>query len=170
MKDLSGWMIMNDQLFNSTFEMKIRFLLLLNVSKRPETLDWLICMDFISCYAEEFQLPYISLHGTNQYMYGEMPRRRIIAQEAVKAMVKEALAQVTVERGYYYKISSSGKRYVKKLSSSYSYEYTEIAKEALQRFKGAEDIELMKIIQDKALTGVKEGDAYVLHKENKHIN
>lgn len=52
---------MENKLFNSVFEMQLRLLLLLNAGKRNwYSLGRLVSLDFIVCYAEEFQLPFKS--------------------------------------------------------------------------------------------------------------
>ena len=60
------------QLFNSPFEMGLRIILLLSASSRqPCTVDRIVGLDFITCYAADFDLPYPNLHGMNNYKYCE---------------------------------------------------------------------------------------------------
>lgn len=149
---------MTNRLFNSVFEMELRILLTLLANKKSEpSIDRMISMDFITCYAEKFQLPFDSLHGNNRLMYGEMANRRVLAQEAIKSLVTQGFVNVTVNKGYYYCISSTGEKYIKSLTSEYSQQYLEIAKEVSRVFKKYSDLELEVIIHDNALNSERRG-------------
>jgi hypothetical protein len=137
--------------------MELRLLLLLCSEKKERSLDWLINMDFIICYAENFQLPYNSLHGNNQHMYGELSSRRMLAQEAVKNLVIKGLIDVIPGCGYAYKINVNGKKYAGLLKSEYATQYKDIAKDAIKMFRGRSDLEIGYVIQDSALKALKEG-------------
>ncbi len=148
---------MNNQLFNSTFEMELRLLLLLSSNRKPTSIDWLINMDFIICYADKFQLPYVSLHGNNPRMYGELSNRRMLAQDAIKELVVKGLADAEIDNGYSYKITPEGRKYIKLLKSEYATQYKEIAKDAIKLFKECSDSDLGHVIQDNAIQTLKEG-------------
>lgn len=149
---------MTEQLFNSTFELELRVLLLLqSVKKQALTIERIILLDFIVCYAGDFQMPYINLHGDNQYMYGELASRRIRIQEAIKRLVIHGLVIVAVDRGYYFTISDAGKQFARKLKSEYACQYREIAGSTIKLFGKRSDAELEQIIQDNALKTVRGG-------------
>ena len=60
------------ELFNSSYEMELRLTVLLASNKgQMFSLDRMVSLDFISCYARKFGLPYMNLHGENHYMYSE---------------------------------------------------------------------------------------------------
>lgn len=147
---------MKEQLFNSTFELELRVLLLLqSVKKQSMSVERIIFMDFIVCYAGDFQMPFINLHGDNQYMYGELASRRKRIQEAMKRLVIHGLVDVSVDRGYYFTIADAGKQFVRKLKSEYACRYREIAASAVKLFGKNTDAELEQIIQDNALKTVR---------------
>lgn len=83
---------MKNKLFNSPFEMSLRMMLLLAAAPKEKfTIDRIIGLDFISCYAADFGMPYANLHGDNGYRYGEIVGRRLLVQEAVKELVTQGL-------------------------------------------------------------------------------
>jgi len=68
---------MNQTVFNSTFETELRILLLLaSAKKKAFALERIVSLDFITCYAGNFQLPYLNIQGDNQFMYSELGVRR----------------------------------------------------------------------------------------------
>ena len=147
---------MKELLFNSTFELELRVLLLLqSVKKQSMSVERIVFMDFIVCYAGDFQMPFINLHGDNQYMYGELASRRKRIQEAMKRLVIHGQVDVSVDRGYYFTIADAGKQFVRKLKSEYACQYREIAASAVKLFGKNTDAELEQIIQDNALKTVR---------------
>ena len=68
---------MTESVFNSTFEMELRILLLMSAAKKKAfSLDRIVSLDFIVCYAGSFQLPYLNPQGDNQYMFAVSGFRR----------------------------------------------------------------------------------------------
>lgn len=143
---------MKDKLFNSPFEMGLRIIILLAESPREKfSVDRIIGLDFISCYAADFGMPYANLHGDNGYRYGEIAGRRILVQEAVKKLVTQGLIDVTVDRGYMFSISKSGKKYAGSLNTDYAKEYRTVAKAAAVKYKDNTDARILATIQSKAV-------------------
>lgn len=150
--------MMSNRLFNSIFETELRLLLLMSVEKRkPVSLERLICLDFISCYAENYQLPFINLHGKNDLMYGEIASRKMISQDAIKDLVVKGLVDASVDNGYIYKINKVGRKYINSMQSEYSKQYREIAEAALNLFKKYTDEELDKMIQKDGIDAIRKG-------------
>ena len=55
---------MTESVFNSTFELELRILLLMSAAKkRAFSVERIISLDFIVCYAGIFQLPYLNPQG-----------------------------------------------------------------------------------------------------------
>jgi len=149
---------MGSNLFNSTFEVELRILSLLNSGRKMAmSLDRIVSLDFIVCYAGCFQLPYMNLHGDNEYMYGELSNRKYLANDAIKDLVVQGLVDVTIDNGYIFSISATGRKYIKKLRSEYASDYKEIAEIAIKEFKKYSDSALAIMIQDNALKSVKGG-------------
>ena len=159
---------MKNKLFNSVFEMQLRLLLLLNAGKRNwYSLGRLVSLDFIICYAEEFQLPFKSPNGDNDYMYGELSNRNELAEAAIKELVLDGLADVKIEAGYQFKISDAGKKYAKTFKSEYAMQYRNIAIAAIKEFRGSTDYDLEKSINENAVNSLKGGLLDVSYKEYK---
>lgn len=149
---------MKNRLFNSVFETQLRFLLLLNACKRNwYTLGRLVSLDFIICYAEEFQLPFKSPNGDNDYMYGELSNRNELATAAIKELVLDGLVDVKIEDGYKFKISAEGKKYAKIFKSEYAIQYDAIAIDAIKEFRDFTDYDLEKSINENAVNSLKGG-------------
>ncbi len=143
---------MTDTVFNSTFELELRILLLLLAAKKKAfSIERIVSMDFIVCYAGSFQFPYLNPQGENQMMFSELASRRERTQEAVKSLVVQGLLDVELENGYIFSISDAGSKYIKKLKSEYAVQYKTIAAEAIKRFKDYSDLQLERMINDSAV-------------------
>lgn len=147
---------MKNKLFNSPFEMSLRMILLLAAAPKEKfTIDRIIGLDFISCYAADFGMPYANLHGDNGYRYGEIVGRRLLVQEAVKELVMQGLVEVTVDRGYSFSISGSGEKYAKSLETDYANEYRTIAKVSVAKYKDNTDTGILATIQNLAIRALR---------------
>lgn len=149
---------MTESVFNSTFEMELRILLLVSAAKKKAfSIDRIVSLDFIVCYAGYFQLPYLNPQGDNQYMFSELASRRERIQEAVKSLVVQDLLDVGLENGYVFSITDIGSKYIKKLQSEYAVQYKAIATDAIKRFKDYSDLQLERMINDSAVKSVRGG-------------
>lgn len=147
---------MTESVFNSTFEMELRILLLVSAAKKKAfSIDRIISLDFIVCYAGHFQLPYLNPQGDNKYMFSELASRRERIQEAVKSLVVQGLLDVGLENGYVFSITDIGSKYIKKLQSEYAVQYKTIATDAIRRFKDYSDLQLERMINDSAVKSVR---------------
>lgn len=143
---------MINRLFNSVFEMELRILLLLSTGrKRYYSIERIVALDFIICYAECFQFPYENLHGDNNYMYGELSNRRWLVTEAIKELVIKGLAEIVTDNGYQFCVSAIGKRYAKSFESTYAIEYQKIAEDVIKAFSKETDKNLDASIQENAM-------------------
>lgn len=150
---------MEIKLFNSTFEVELRILCLLGSCENLSmSMDRIVSIDFITCYAKTFRLPYDNLHGINDFMYGELSNRRALAEEAIKSLVIQGLVEVEMDQGFWYGISDTGKDYANKLESLYARSYKLISNAAMKKYKTYSDETLSLMIQNMALTSLKEAD------------
>lgn len=149
---------MTESVFNSTFEMELRILLLMSAAKKKAfSIDRIVSLDFIVCYAGYFQLPYLNPQGDNQYMFSELASRHKRIQEAVKVLVVQGLLDVGLENGYVFSITDTGSKYIKKLQSEYAVQYKTIATDVIKRFKDYSDLQLERMINDSAVKSVRGG-------------
>lgn len=150
------------KLFNTPFEMELRLSLLLSVdSSKPYTAERMVALDFISCYAADFGLPFANLHGDNDFKYGEMSSRRVLVHEAVKDMVTKGLVTVEVNRGYLFTISEKGQEYAGRMQSAYAKTYCEIAEATVTKYGNDTDEKILGIIQERSVHALR-GKNYVL--------
>ena len=148
--------MMRNKLFNSAFEMSLRITLLLAAAPKEKfSVDRIIGLDFISCYAADFNMPYANLHGDNGYRYGEIVGRRLLVQEAVKSLVTQGLIDVMVDRGYLFSISKAGQKYAGSLETDYAQEYGTIAKAAVSKYKDNSDAGILATIQNSAVRALR---------------
>lgn len=148
--------MMKNKLFNSPFEMSLRITLLLAAAPKEKfSVDRIIGLDFISCYAADFNMPYANLHGDNGYRYGEIVGRRLLVQEAVKSLVTQGLIDVMVDRGYLFSISKAGQKYAGSLETDYAQEYGTIAKAAVSKYKDNSDAGILATIQNLAVRALR---------------
>ena len=149
---------MTESVFNSTFEMELRVLLLMSAAKKKAySIERIVSLDFIVCYAGYFQLPYLNPQGDNQYMFSELASRRERLQEAVKGLVVQGFLNVEMDNGYAFSITDAGSKYIRKLKSEYALQYKAIAADAIKRFKDYSDLQLDHMINDSAVKSVRGG-------------
>lgn len=149
---------MTESVFNSTFEMELRVLLLMSAAKKKAySIERIVSLDFIVCYAGYFQLPYLNPQGDNKYMFSELASRRERLQEAVKGLVVQGLLNVEMDNGYAFSITDAGSKYIRKLKSEYALQYKAIAADAIKRFKDYSDLQLDHMINDSAVKSVRGG-------------
>ena len=149
---------MTESIFNSTFELELRILLLMSAAKKKAfSVERIVSLDFIVCYAGYFQLPYLNPQGDNEYMFSELAGRRERIQEAVKSLVIQGLLEVGLDNGYVFSITETGSKYIRKLKSEYAVQYKTIAVDAIKRFKDYSDLQMDRMINDSAVKSVRGG-------------
>ena len=149
---------MTESIFNSTFELELRILLLMSAAKKKAfSVERIVSLDFIVCYAGYFQLPYLNPQGDNEYMFSELAGRRERIQEAVESLVIQGLLEVGLDNGYVFSITETGSKYIRKLKSEYAVQYKTIAADAIKRFKDYSDLQLDRMINDSAVKSVRGG-------------
>ena len=140
------------KLFNSTFEVSLRALLLLSqTSDANMTIDRLVSYDFISLYGRHFDLAETNLHGDNEYGFSELSARRAVMQAALKELVLDGLARATRrEDGFCYEITDTGVAFCKKQTTDYANTYRQLAMATHQKYKEMTEVEVMAVINQKA--------------------
>lgn len=142
---------MVNKLFNSSFEMELRVATLLSSDcSKVYSIERILILDFMACYAKEFGFADGNLHGDNSFMYGELSSRRELVQEAIKYLVCRGAVDVKIDRGYYYKITPIGSEYIMSLESEYAQEYRKIVNVVNSELNDYTDDQLMKMVQYKS--------------------
>ena len=141
------------EIFNSSFEMSLRILIILNVVNERISLDRIVAMDFIAVYGKEFNVSECNLHGDNEYRFSEYASRRPIMMQAIKELVlRNYIKPICNKRGFNYCISNRGKIFIKSLNDEYANVYKDNLKQVEMRFKGWSDRRLSKFINESAIS------------------
>lgn len=144
---------MENNLFNSAFEMELRITVLLAADDSSiYSVGRILSLDFIACYAEKFGFADTNLHGDNAYMFCELSTRRALIQEAIKSLVLQGIIDVILKDGYLYRITEIGKRLSLSLESEYAKEYRDIVGNVIKEFGNYSDEQLIQMIQFKSDT------------------
>lgn len=140
------------KLFNSTFEVSLRALLLLSQTADVNmTIDRIVAYDFISLYSRHFDLAEVNLHGDNEYGFSELSARRTVMQEALKELVLDGLARASRRKdGFCYEITETGVAFCQKQTTDYANTYRRLASATHKKFKTMTEVEIMAIISQKA--------------------
>lgn len=140
------------KLFNSTFEVSLRALLLLSQTTDTNmTLDRLVAYDFISLYGRHFDLADINLHGDNEYGFSELSARRTVMQTALKELVLDGLVKAARRQdGFCYEITDVGTAFCRKQTTDYAGAYRQLARATHKKYKGMTEVEIMTVISRKA--------------------
>ena len=149
---------MTESIFNSSFEIELRVLLLLSAAKKKAfAVERIVALDFIVCYAGNFQMPYLNPQGDNQHMFAELASRRERIKDSIRSLVTQGLIEVSLDQGYVFAISDTGNSFVRKLKSEYAVQYKKIAADAIKQFKTYSDLDLDLTLNDSAVKAVRGG-------------
>ena len=131
---------MPDKVFNTSFEISLRLLLLLREFGEPESLDRIFAGDFITTYGKDFGVSSYNLNGDNNYLFSEFVSRREIVKNALKdGALQNYFRLVNGRQGILYGISEEGKSLAEKLQSEYANEYKTIARGTVMAIKNKDD-------------------------------
>ena len=138
-------------LYNTTFEVSLRLMILLEVADKPLNIDKITYLDFMSVYAKEFGLSDKNLNGENHYKYGEISAKRRSITAALKRLVINRFVKATVNsRGLVYSIDVIGKNYADGLDSEYAQEYKTAVQSVFSSFGDMDEKEISSIIKEKS--------------------
>lgn len=140
------------KLFNSTFEVSLRIIMLLSAIAGTEmTIDRIVAYDFMSVYGRYFGLSDENLHGDNNYGFSEFSTRRTVVQDALKTLVTDGLIKASRrDAGFCYEVSQSGRKFAKNQKTEYAAEYCRIVKVTHKKYKSKSEVELMTVISNKS--------------------
>lgn len=145
------------EVFNSTFEVSLRLLLLLSVSSDVGlSIDRIATYDFITIYSRYFGLSDKVLHGENEFGYSEIASRRNKAQIAIKGMVLDGFVHVIrSEDGYKYHLTENGKKVASNMVSEYAAAYRDLAKLTVKKFSKKTETEIMAVISTASIKSLR---------------
>lgn len=121
-----------NNIYNSKFEIGIRYLLLFYIWGKELHTDTIIGADFMCIYAKDFGLAEYNINGDSNYKYSEFTNLRNIGTDALKRLALEGLIEPSfTSDGFTYNLATDGASYVEKLKSTYAQNYLRIANKVI---------------------------------------
>ena len=120
------------------------------------TIDRLSAYDFMTIYGKDFEVSERNLHGDNSYSFSELTSKRAICSEGVKGFVLDGLIAVNrTQRGFLYKLTAAGRKYIGTLESDYKEQYITIAGNVHKKYARKSDAAILKEISGKAVQSLR---------------
>ena len=138
--------------FNTSFEVSLRMLIILNTVQTRLSIDRITALDFIAIYGKDFGVLEYNLHGDNDFKFGEYTSKREIVSQAVKELVLRGyITSHCNKSGFNYSISKNGVIFCESLNDKYAEDFTEIVKKANAVFLDYSDRKLTHCINEYAI-------------------
>lgn len=135
------------KLYNSSFELSLRIIVLLDTYSCPLSLDEIIQIDILSTYSKQYGIGDVNLHGDTSYTLSEVASRRDLINEALKNLVLQGYVEVkTSKKGFLYFISEIGKNIHKQMSSDYAIEYKKNVKLVKEKISNKSSKEINNLL------------------------
>ena len=83
-----------NNIFNTSFEVSLRILIILNTVQTRLSIDRITDLDFIAIYGKDFGVSEYNLHGDNDYRFSEYTSKREIVSQAIKELVLRGYVKV----------------------------------------------------------------------------
>lgn len=137
----------NASIYNTSYEIGMRILILLNFTSKPIDLQRLIYFDYLMLHYGDIDNNYESLHPANPFHTTELYVRRELIQSALNLICKKGLTNILFSNdGFLYEISSLGMNFIKCFESEYSIKLTKYAKLVVNKFDNFSDQNLNEFI------------------------
>ena len=119
------------RVFNTTFELSLRILILLSVINSPSPADRLAALDFITTYGKSFQISDTNLNGDNDLRFSEYASRRTLVKASLVDLFRKGMIIPSdTSEGFKYEINERGCEHVLLLDGEYACQYKLYAKRA----------------------------------------
>lgn len=116
--------VMNKVIFNSTFEVSMRLLLLLNIFSDGLDFDRVLYYDFFTVYSRKYGFGADNLNGDGSYMINELTAQRELITGSIKELVLMGLIDVkNTETGFLFKINTIGSKHCLEMCTEYANQY-----------------------------------------------
>ena len=146
-------------IFNGSFEVSLRILMILYVTQDRMSMDRIVAMDFIAVYGKDFGVSEDNLHGENNYRFSEYAARRQIMSQAIKELViRNYIMPHVNKKGFCYSLSDDGKSFCESLNDEYANVYKANLYRANTLFSEHSDRKIIQCINEYAV-GMFGGDA-----------
>lgn len=145
-----------NNIFNTSFEVSLRILIILNTVQTRLSIDRITDLDFIAIYGKDFGVSEYNLHGDNDYRFSEYTSKREIVSQAIKELVLRGYITPHCNKsGFNYSISKEGVAFCESLNDKYAEDFTDIVKKTDSLFFEYSDRELIYIINEYAINMVR---------------
>lgn len=142
-----------DKLFNTTFEISLRVMLVLNASLEQLSIGKITAFDFIANYGIDFAVSESNLHGNNRMRFSEYATRREIVGQAIKSLVLLGyVAPRYGKDGFSYSLTDEGKLFCQELNDEYATKYSTVMNKVLSQYANNSEVELVNKINQRAIT------------------
>ena len=141
-----------NNIFNTSFEVSLRILIILNTVQTRLSIDRITDLDFIAIYGKDFGVSEYNLHGDNDYRFSEYTSKREIVSQALKELVLGGyIIPHCNKSGFNYSISRSGTMFCESLNDKYAEDFTNIVKKTNSLFLEHSDRKLIRSINEYAI-------------------
>lgn len=111
---------MNCKIFNSSTELGLRCLFILNATGFIGcSLEKILYLDHLSIYANKIKDEAINLHPDSPYQVIEVIEKRKNIEKAIKSLVFKGLIDIEFEQGIYYRANANTKWVVSSFEDKY---------------------------------------------------
>ena len=137
-----------NNIFNTSFEVSLRILIIVNTVQTRLSIDRITDLDFIAIYGKDFGVSEYNLHGDNDYRFSEYTSKREIVSQAIKELVLRGYITPHCNKsGFSYSISKEGVAFCESLNDKYAEDFIEIVKKANVLFLDYSDRKLSNGVQ-----------------------
>ena len=141
-----------NNIFNTSFEVSLRILIILNTVQTRLSIDRITALDFMAIYGKDFGVSEYNLHGDNDYRFSEYTSKREIVSQAIKELVLRGYITPHCNKsGFNYSISKEGVAFCESLNDKYAEDFIEIVKKAKVLFLDYSDRKLIHCINKYAI-------------------
>lgn len=122
-------------IYNTSYEVGVRVLILLNFTSGPIDLQRIIYYDYLMLHYGDIDEDYESVHPANPFHTTELYIRRELIQSALDLICKKGLTNIIFSNdGFLYEISFLGRNFIKCFESDYFAKLIKYAQLVTNRF------------------------------------
>lgn len=137
------------RVFNTSVEIGVRILVILNESRKALDLQQLIYYDFLVLHYGDVSTEHTSLHPSNPLHSTEFIVKRKVIQEAIKLVARKGLLSVIYSNtGILYQANDNTSKFLEYFESSYFIKLRHFANLVASRFENYSEVELRKYFMD----------------------
>lgn len=119
---------MNKKIFNTSFEISMRLLLLLDIFRYGLDEEKILYLDFFTTYAKNYNFENENINGYSRFMLNEFTAQRTLIKKAIKDLVLMGVIKVnSTKEGFIYLINDAGIKLSLNMSTDYSKQYKKTA-------------------------------------------